>query len=239
MRLDNPGAIVENSLRSRLLRNYLEEKRPTGTLLDLGCGTRPYRSIYEPFFEKSIGADLPDAPFPQHGIDILCSATSVPLPDNSIDFILCTEVLHDLPEPDLFFNEAKRLLKPGGVLFLTSPFVVPIVDGTFDHYRYTEHGLRYRILKSGLDIDAIEPVGDVFASALTLFIKPPLKAINAVCKLLRWPGAYSSFNPLIFIIAVVPQTLYLILQKLPVLQRLFKRFNYGPLGYVSIIRKPS
>lgn len=239
MRFDNPGAIIENSLRSRLLRTYLEEKHSSGTLLDLGCGTRPYKSIYTPFFEKSIGAELPDTPFPHLEIDLRCSATSVPLPDNSIDFILCTEVLHDLPEPDLFFNEVKRLLKPGGVLFLTSPFVVPIVDGTYDHYRYTEHGLRYRILKSGLSIDSIEPVGDIFASALTLIIKPPLKAINAIFKLLRWPGAYSSYNPLIFIIAVLPQVFYLSLQKLPLIHYLFKRFDYGPLGYVSIIRNPS
>jgi SAM-dependent methyltransferase len=239
MQLDNPGAIIENTLRSRMLRNHLEENRGGQVLLDLGCGTRPYRSIYHPFFEKTIGAELPDTPFPQAGIDLYCHATSVPLPDSSIDFILCTEVLHDLPEPDLFFNEIKRLLKPGGTLFLTSPFVVPLVDGHYDHYRYTEYGLRHVIHKSGLTIDRIYPVGDIFASALTLFIKPPLKAINAICKFIGLPRAYSSFNPFIFLIAVIPQICYLILLNAPGFRTLFKRFNYGPLGYVSIVRKPT
>lgn len=239
MRLENPGAIIENTLRSKMLRRFLELNPGGSVLLDLGCGTRPYRSIYQPFFEKTIGAELPNTPFPNEGIDLRCSATSVPLPDNSIDFILCTEVLHDLPEPDLFFNEVKRLLKPEGVLFLTSPFVVPIVDGTYDHYRYTEYGLRYRMLKSGLTVDSIQPVGDIFASSITLAIKPVLKALNALCKFIRLPGAYSSFNPLVFLLAGFPQMLYLTLNQLPGFRSLFKRFSYGPLGYVSIARKPS
>lgn len=239
MRLENPGAIIENTLRSKMLRSFLEKNGGGPVMLDLGCGTRPYRSIYQPYFEKTIGAELPETPFPQEGIDIFCTATSVPLPDESVDFILCTEVLHDLPEPDLFFNEVRRLLKPGGTLFLTSPFVVPIVDGLFDHYRYTEHGLRYRIHKAGLTIDRIDSVGDIFASALTLSIKPTLKAINAICKFIRIPGAYSSANPFIFLLAVAPQLIYLILLRTPGFRTLFKHFNYGPLGYVSIVRKHS
>lgn len=239
MRLENPGAVIENTLRSNMLRQFLKEHGGGPVLLDLGCGTRPYRSIYQPYFEKTIGAELPGTPFPHAGIDLFCTATSVPLPDCSVDFILCTEVLHDLPEPDLFFHEVRRLLKPGGVLLLTSPFVVPIVDGSYDHYRYTEHGLRYRIGKSGLTAESIVPVGDIFASALTLSIKPALKAINSICKFIRLPDAYSSFNPLIFLFAVAPQLIYLALYRTPGFRTLFTRFNYGPLGYVSIVRKPS
>ncbi len=237
MRWSNPGAIIENNIRARRLREFLKETGKKETLLDLGCGPRPYYSIYRPYFEKTIGADLAESPFPKKDIDIYCQVTEVPLPDNSIDTILCTEVLHDIPEPDAFFSEVKRLLKPGGCLFLTSPFVVPIVDGAFDHYRYTRYGLHYRIQKSGLQVRSITPVGDLFASSITLGIKPILKFFNVISKAVRIKVIYSVFNPFIFFLVVLPQLLYLLVASLPLFKSVLMKFTYGPIGYVSIADK--
>lgn len=237
MRWSNPGAIIENTIRAGKLKQFLLQNGQKETLLDLGCGPRPYFDLYSTYFSKTIGADLADSPFPKKGIDIYCPATKVPLPDNSIDVILCTEVLHDLPEPDEFFNEIKRLLKPGGYLFLTSPFVVPIVDGEYDHYRYTKHGLNYRITKSGLSTVSIEPVGDIFASSINLSIKPILKTFNTISKALNIKVIYSFYNPFLLLLVFSPQLIYLGLARLPLFRSLFKRFNYGPVGYVSIVTK--
>ncbi|MBK9637311.1 MAG: methyltransferase domain-containing protein [Bacteroidetes bacterium] len=195
MRWTNLGAIIENTIRANQLKSFFKNHGQQECLLDLGCGPRPYFSIYQPYFTKTIGSDLADSPFPKKEIDIYCSATEVPLPDESVDVILCTEVLHDLPEPDLFFSEVKRLLKKGGVLVLTSPFVVPIVDGSFDHYRYTKQGLIYRIQKSELEVKSIEEVGDLFATMITLSIKPILKLFNTLAKKLRLKAIYSVYNP--------------------------------------------
>lgn len=237
MRWSNPGAIIENTIRAKKLSEFLKQKGSMDTLLDLGCGPRPYFSIYAPYFKKSIGADLAESPFPKEKIDIYCSVTNVPLPDQSVDMILCTEVLHDIREPDEFFNEVRRLLKPGGVLFLTSPFVVPIVDGAYDHYRYTRFGLQYRIEKSGMVVDQILPVSDLFGATTTLLIKPILKLFNSISKALRFKAFYSPYNPLLFLFAIVPQLLYLTLAVLPLSKNLFKKFDYGPIGYVSIASK--
>ena len=237
MRWTNLGAIIENTIRADQLETFFENLGQKDCLLDLGCGPRPYFSIYQPYFSKTIGADLADSPFPKKEIDIYCSATQVPLPDESVDVILCTEVLHDLQEPDLFFIEAKRLLKKGGVLVMTSPFVVPIVDGSFDHYRYTKQGLIYRIQKSGLEVKSIEEVGDLFATVVTLSIKPILKFLNALSKMLHVKAIYSVYNPVLFILVVLPQLIYLFLTKVPLVKSIFKRFRYGPIGYVSIAQK--
>ncbi len=237
MRWTNPGAIIENSIRAEQLEIFFRQLGPKECLLDLGCGPRPYFTIYQPFFTKTIGADLADSPFPKKEIDIYCSAIEVPLPNESVDVILCTEVLHDLAEPDLFFTEVKRLLKKGGLLIMTSPFVVPIVDGSFDHYRYTKHGLKYRIEKAGLQIQSISEVGDLFGTIITLSIKPILKIFNILSKALGLKSIYSIYNPFIFVLVVIPQLLYLFLIKLPLSKSIFKRFRYGPIGYVSIALK--
>lgn len=234
----NPGALIEDSIRTEKLKQFLSARNGRGILLDLGCGPRPYFDLYASYFDSTIGADLPNTPFPTRNIDIQCEATSVPLPDNHIDVILCTEVLHDIAEPDLFFDEVYRLLKPGGHLFLTSPFVVPIVDGTFDHYRYTETGLRYRISKSGLLVDEIMPVGDLISSTLTLSIKPALRTFNLLAKKCRFPLLKTAWNPLFLVFVILPQLAYLGVRNSPI-RSLLRKAEYGATGYVSIARKPS
>lgn len=237
MNWTNPGAIIENSIRTQQLTSIFRKIGSKDCLLDLGCGPRPYFSIYQSYFAKTIGADLADSPFLKKEIDIYCSATEVPLPDESIDVILCTEVLHDLPEPDLFFLEVKRLLKKEGILIMTSPFVVPIVDGSYDHYRYTRYGLTYRIQKSGLEVKSIDEVGDLFGTIITLSIKPTLKFFNALSKTVRLRAIYSVYNPFLFLLAVLPQFIYLFITKIPMANSILHRFRYGPIGYITIAQK--
>ncbi|MFH1279978.1 MAG: methyltransferase domain-containing protein, partial [Candidatus Beckwithbacteria bacterium] len=42
------------------------------------------------------------------------------------DYILCTQVLEHVKKPEEMFQEFKRLLKPGGKLFLTTNFIYQI-----------------------------------------------------------------------------------------------------------------
>jgi ubiquinone/menaquinone biosynthesis C-methylase UbiE/uncharacterized protein YbaR (Trm112 family) len=45
----------------------------------------------------------------------------LPLRDNSVDFLFCTETLEHLPDPDEAIHEFLRVLKPGGCLMIQSP----------------------------------------------------------------------------------------------------------------------
>jgi SAM-dependent methyltransferase len=237
MRITNPGAVIENTLRDELLGKYFSSRNKSGTLLDLGCGPRPYFKLYAPYFYKTIGADLPHSPFPKENIDIYCSATSVPLDDNSVDAVLSTEVMHDISEPREMLKEVNRILKPGGQIILTTPFVVPTVDGVYDHYRYTEQGLRYLLTSENFEINSIAPVSDVIGAAVTLCVKPWLRIWNQLSKFLHLKIIYTGWNPLFLLTVLFPQAMYLWTARLPVLKKFYGKFSYGCIGFITIATK--
>jgi SAM-dependent methyltransferase len=49
-------------------------------------------------------------------------ATSSGFADEVYDYIILNQVLHHLTRPDLFFKEARRILKPGGLLIIQDPY---------------------------------------------------------------------------------------------------------------------
>lgn len=55
-------------------------------------------------------------------IDIISDIVSMPLKKESLDNILCTEVLEHLPYPDMAIKELSRVLKKKGKLIITAPF---------------------------------------------------------------------------------------------------------------------
>jgi len=72
------------------------------------------------------------------------------LPDISFDYVVCTEVLEHTLRPWDAVNEIWRILKPGGIFFLSTPFNFRIHGPLPDCWRFTEHGLR--ALLSGFKI---------------------------------------------------------------------------------------
>jgi ubiquinone/menaquinone biosynthesis C-methylase UbiE len=52
-------------------------------------------------------------------IVLLCGRIpALPLPDASFDAVLSKDLLHHLPDPKVFWVEARRLARPGGILFV-------------------------------------------------------------------------------------------------------------------------
>jgi SAM-dependent methyltransferase len=63
--------------------------------------------------------------------DLIADAARIPIEDNSFDFVMSSHMLEHHQDTLRVLHEWKRLLKPGGVLFL----ILPHHARTFDRYR--------------------------------------------------------------------------------------------------------
>ena len=130
-----------------------------GELIDVGCGTQPYRAYYA-HATRIVSCDFDGA---RGHVDFACPAHAIPVEANSFDIIFCTEVLEHVPDPDAVWNEFYRVLRPGGKLLLTTPMYWPSHEVPYDFYRYPEHGLRRLACESGFQILNLVPRGGVWA----------------------------------------------------------------------------
>lgn len=175
--------IVRKSIYEALLANL-----PLfhGTLLDLGCGEMPYKPVV--LGEGSgvttyIGLDLPNSTmYNKVQPDLVWDGNSIPLRSCSIDCVIATELFEHCPNLRIVMSEIVRVLKPGGSLFFTVPFVWPLHDVPYDYYRYTPFYLETNLRSSGfqqIDLRAMGGWDASLAQMLGLWVRRrPMAAIK-------------------------------------------------------------
>ncbi len=147
----------------RALRAKLGEFR--GTILDIGCGNMPYKSLVlqsPSRAQRYIGLDLKSDIYNNH--DLIWDGHAMPLAESSVDCALATEVFEHCQNPDEVMRETIRVLKPNGVLFFTVPFLWPLHDVPQDEYRYTPFALERHLRDSGFREIELKPLGGWDAS---------------------------------------------------------------------------
>ena len=77
------------------------------------------------------------------GIDMVCDGHELPLVDDAIDFVLVTTVLEHVLDPQRVVQEISRVLRPGGVVVATTPFMTQVHMGAHDFHRFTDLGHRW------------------------------------------------------------------------------------------------
>lgn len=126
----------------------------SGHLLDVGCGRMPYRRylLDNKFIEQYTGLDIETALVYEEGTrpDFTWDGITMPFADSSFDTVMATEVLEHCPDPRLTINEMKRVLKPGGLIFFTVPFLWYLHETPHDEYRYTPFALQRIFNECGL-----------------------------------------------------------------------------------------
>ena len=95
--------------------------------------------------------------------DIVADATSIPIPDECYDVAVMGEILEHLPEPVKALKETRRLLRPGGIVLATVPFMVGIHGDPHDYGRYTETFWQKASSDIGFKNIKIERQGTIFA----------------------------------------------------------------------------
>jgi SAM-dependent methyltransferase len=122
-----------------------------GDVLDVGAGAQPYRPLLPPDARyraidvavagEAFGYDLPDTEY--------FEGDRWPVADSSMDVVLATETLEHVPEPAVFLDEARRVLRPGGRIVLTVPFAARWHYIPHDYWRYTPSSLKNLLVAAG------------------------------------------------------------------------------------------
>ena len=140
-----------------------------GILLDVGCGTKPYEKLFRPFVSEYLGLEYsPESGYRGNKADLCGDAAAIPFADESIDTILCTEVMEHVPDPEKTIEEFARVLRPGGTIITTAPFCYPIHD-TYDFFRYSPDGLAAIMKRKGLTVESIQPLSGTAVTLAVLF----------------------------------------------------------------------
>ena len=96
-------------------------------LLDCGCGTGPMISL---LYEEDPGRHYTGIDLTPRMIEVARAKNlkgvdwvtgdceDLPFEENSFDVIICSNSFHHYPNPQKFFDSAKRVLRPGGRLIL-------------------------------------------------------------------------------------------------------------------------
>jgi SAM-dependent methyltransferase len=110
-------------VRSAILRALQDTTRYfSWTLLDVGCGHMPYKSLVlapPSRATRYLGLDLERSTF-EAKPDLHWDGNRDPLAENVVDCALATEVFEHCSSPEIIIGEILRVLKPGGLLFFTT-----------------------------------------------------------------------------------------------------------------------
>lgn len=181
--------------RDQFVKAEAAKLPPGSRVLDAGAGASKYRPLFahcryetQDFcqFEGQLVKYL-------QPIDYVCDILRIPLPDQSLDAVLCTEVLEHVPQPTDVLAEFARLLKPDGKLLLTTPVNSWLHMEPYHYYGgYTPYWFEHWLPKQGFRLESIAPQGGpgrVAVLALENFynqLRTRERHISSVARLASW-----------------------------------------------------
>ena len=123
----------------------------TGRTLDVGCGSKPYAQLYRS--EEYVGLEV-DTPQnrAEKKADYFYDGGQFPFASATFDSLVANEVFEHVFNPDQFLGEVSRVLKPGGMMLMTVPFVWDEHEQPRDFARYSSFGIRAILEKHGFEI---------------------------------------------------------------------------------------
>ena len=123
-------------LREAIATHRVAEAR---RVLNIGAGGE----VAEELARAGVRATSVDVD-PARGPDLVADLETLQaVADDSVDAVFCLEVLEHVRRPEAAAAALRRVLRPGGLVIGSTPFLLGIHDAPHDYYRYTSFGLRH------------------------------------------------------------------------------------------------
>lgn len=145
-RITHPNGFLVRRFLRKTAQSVTE---PVEYCVDVGAGTAPYRSVIEALWGVQCYLALDIAP--SENTIAISDARSLPFKSDSIDQIVSFDVIQHIEKTDFVLDELYRVLRPGGVVILSFPFMYSECDFR-DYYRWTIAGMSAELARRGFRI---------------------------------------------------------------------------------------
>jgi SAM-dependent methyltransferase len=160
----------------------------SGRMLNAGCGTRSITTWLRAqgvtdLTRYDIASTEPDV--------ILGPIESMPFEDGSFDSALCNAVLEHIIDPESAMSELARVVRKGGHIVATVPFLQPYHPCPGDYRRYTADGLAQLGRNAGLELMELLPVHSITQTLAWIIWEHAREKGGALRKAAAWMIAFT------------------------------------------------
>lgn len=157
-------------------RKLLSKQWKKPIILDLGCGYKPFRSLF-PKKCRYIGVDTDKNSF----ANVIADNHSLPFKDSTFNAVIASEVLEHSVNEYKFVSELRRVCKNQALVFISLPFIFPEHGQPEDYQRFTQYKLRELFKKD--EIVLLQPSNNITASVF-IFINMFFRIMYGSSKIL-------------------------------------------------------
>ena len=154
-----------------------------GRVLNAGAGWRDLAHLIE---GELINQDLCHEGDCRTNIDVYSPLHAIPKPNGHFDCIVCIAVLEHVENPEEVVPEFLRVLKPGGHVIASVPFLQPEHKVPTDFQRYTKDGLVRLFAHQGFEVVSCKPLFTVYHTLHWMIFELLRLRQTLVFKLLRY-----------------------------------------------------
>jgi SAM-dependent methyltransferase len=144
-----------------------KSKEMSGNLLDIGCGNKPYEHLFNNTTSYK-GLEITSTVHKSTKADFFYDGNIFPFNNEVFESILMNQVFEHVFNPEQFLKEVFRILKPGGKILISVPFIWDEHEQPYDYARYSSFGLTSIFQKTGFVVESLIKTSPNFGTIFQL-----------------------------------------------------------------------